>query len=101
MRLCRAVPAAVYVALLSIAIAYGSPELYPNGERRGGGAQMRSSNVLATDIRYHFSLSGGGQIVSAAVGGKSLSCRDLRDGRWYCSGEVAAAEAESLRVTMH
>lgn len=100
----------MYVALLSIAIAYGSPGLYPKEERGGGGAQL-TSNAQPATIDYHFNASDPGEItavivglsgsagsVTAALGGKSLPCRQLQDRRWYCNGSVPLAKADALRV---
>ncbi|MEX0784297.1 MAG: hypothetical protein WD557_16775 [Dehalococcoidia bacterium] len=115
MRLLRAVPATVYVAALSIAIAYGSPALYPGGDREGGAQRSFATPSLTPgDVQYHFdpadpsqigavsfALSGDSGAVSATLAGHSLSCRRLADARWYCpaTASIPVARVTTLRVS--
>jgi hypothetical protein len=110
-RIHRLIPGTVYVAALSIAIAYGSPELYPGGESSGGDAQRRSSSLVPRDIEYHvdpskpawtsgvsFDLSGRPRHVRVEIGDRSAECRPLADDRWYCPAASSIATLESLHV---
>ncbi len=105
------VPATVYTGVLSIAIAYGAPALYPGGERAGG-AQRTPSTVAAREVVYHtaveegpvtgvsFAVGGRVTAVEAEVAGQALDCRHLDNGRWYCPLDAPATDPGTVRVTV-
>jgi hypothetical protein len=111
-RIHRMIPGTVYVAALSIAVAYGSPELHPGGESRDGDAQRISSMLTPGAIEYHldpsnpaftsgvsFDLGAQPRSVEAEIGDRSVGCRRLADDRWFCPAIAPVAGLESLRVT--
>jgi hypothetical protein len=111
-RIHRLIPGTAYVAALSIAIAYGSPELHRGGDSSGGDAQRGSSSLIPRDVEYHidpsrpawtsgvsFGLSGRARDVRLEIGDRSAECRPLADARWYCPAASSIATLESLRVT--
>ncbi len=111
MRIHRMIPGTVYVAALSIAIAYGSPELYPDRQSGGRDAQRASFFVPPGDIEYHldrsnptltsgvsFELSARPTSVQAEIGDTSVGCRRLADERWFCPAIAPVGSLESLRI---